>query len=276
MKISLCNEVLEPLPFDAQCKLARSLGYKGLEIAPFTVSDNPEGLTVREAEYFRKIAQEEGLVITGLHWLLVKPVGLSITTPDKEIFEKTKRFASKLCELCHAFGGNYLVHGSPKQRLIADGQTHADALARAIEFFEYASSSAQEFKVTYCIEPLSIDQTPIINKMSEAIEIVEKIRSPHLKTMLDTSSAGLTESISIPELIHQYMPTGHIAHVQLNDPNRRGPGQGEMQFGPILQALKTNNYSGELAIEPFEYVPDGPTCAAQSIGYLNGLIENSK
>jgi D-psicose/D-tagatose/L-ribulose 3-epimerase len=276
MKISLCNEVLEPLSFDDQCKLAKSLGYEGLEIAPFTVSDNPEKLTVREAENFRKIAREEGLVITGLHWLLVKPIGLSITTPNKEIFEKTKNFASKLCELCHAFGGNYLVHGSPKQRQISADQTHADALARAVEFFEYVSDSAKEFKVTYCIEPLSIDQTPIINTLSEAIEIIEKIQSPHLKTMLDTSSAGLTENISIPQLIHQFMPTGHIAHVQLNDPNRRGPGQGDMQFGAILEALRTNNYTGELAIEPFEYLPDGPTCAAQSIGYLKGLFENMK
>jgi sugar phosphate isomerase/epimerase len=72
------------------------------------------------------------------------------------------------------------------------------------------------------------------------------------------------------------MPTGHIAHVQLNDPNRRGPGQGDMQFGAILEALRTNNYTGELAIEPFEYLPDGPTCAAQSIGYLKGLFENMK
>jgi hypothetical protein len=26
-------------------------------------------------------------------------------------------------------------------------------------------------------------------------------------------------------------------------------------------------------VEPFEYVPDGPTCAARSIGYLRGLLE---
>ncbi len=276
MKISLCNEVLHPLPFEAQCKLAKSLGYNGLEIAPFTLSDNPDHLTIREAEHFRKIAQEEGLVITGLHWLLLKPSGLSITTADKKIGEDTKRFASKLCELCFAFGANYLVHGSPQQRLIADGQSSQDALDRAIDFFGYAANSAREFHVTYCIEPLSLDQTPIINTLSQAIEIVEKICSSHLKTMLDTSSAGLTEKLSIPELIHQFMPTNHIAHVQLNDPNRRGPGQGAMQFGPILKALVANNYQGVIAIEPFDYDPDGPTCAAHSIGYLNGLFENMK
>jgi hypothetical protein len=27
------------------------------------------------------------------------------------------------------------------------------------------------------------------------------------------------------------------------------------------------------AVEPFVYEPDGPTCAARAIGYLQGLLE---
>jgi hydroxypyruvate isomerase len=69
------------------------------------------------------------------------------------------------------------------------------------------------------------------------------------------------------------MPTGDIAHVQLNDPNRKGPGQGDMQFAPILQALKKNQYTGFVAMEPFVYVPDGPTCASHAIGYVRGILE---
>ena len=37
MKLALCNEVLAPLDFAAQCALARTLGYEGLELAPYTV-----------------------------------------------------------------------------------------------------------------------------------------------------------------------------------------------------------------------------------------------
>ena len=91
--------------------------------------------------------------------------------------------------------------------------------------------------------------------------------------MIDTSSAGLTEAESIPDLIKRWLPTGLIGHVQVNDPNRRGPGQGEMKFGPILNALSTNGFSGFVAVEPFEYVPDGMGSAAHAIGYLRGLLE---
>ena len=69
------------------------------------------------------------------------------------------------------------------------------------------------------------------------------------------------------------MPTGWIAHVHLNDRNRRGPGQGSDRFGPVLRALRETGYAGFCAVEPFDYHPDGPTCAARAIGYLSGLME---
>ena len=270
---SLCNEVLQPLSFEAQCQYAASLGYVGLEVAPFTLCEDPQDLTIEQARTFKHIAQSHGLQITGLHWLLVKPEGLSITSSDLSIQQKTRAFIHHLCAICAAMGGQYLVHGSPKQRLIEGWQSYADALSLATQFFAQAAQSANELGVTYCIEPLSVDQTPLINTLEQAISIVEEVNHPALKTMLDTSSAGLAEAVPIADLIDQFFPSGHIAHVQLNDPNRRGPGQGDMEFGPILRALKRNNYQGAIAIEPFDYQPDGPACAAHSIGYLKGLLE---
>jgi sugar phosphate isomerase/epimerase len=68
-----------------------------------------------------------------------------------------------------------------------------------------------------------------------------------------------------------------VGHVQVNDPNRRGPGQGEMDFGPILRVLRTmeaqGHFPGIVAVEPFDYVPDGPGCAARAIGYLRGVLQ---
>jgi D-psicose/D-tagatose/L-ribulose 3-epimerase len=40
-----------------------------------------------------------------------------------------------------------------------------------------------------------------------------------------------------------------------------------------LAALKRNRYEGGLAVQPFDYVPDGMGAAAYSIGYLRGLLE---
>jgi D-psicose/D-tagatose/L-ribulose 3-epimerase len=273
MQLSLCNEVLGTLAFAEQCRIAKDLGYQGLELAPFTVCDDPRLLSFTRARELARIAQDHGLVITGLHWLLVKPEGLSITHPDAAVRQRTVDFMQLLCELCAAMGGRYLVHGSPKQRLIHEGETHAVALARATDCWALAAQAAQRAGVTYCIEPLSADQTPVVNTLAQAVAVLQSVNHPHLRTMLDTSSAGLAESVPLPALIDQWFPTGWVAHVQLNDPNRRGPGQGTMAFGPILAALKRQGYTGPLAVEPFDYVPDGLGCAARAAGYLQGLWE---
>ena len=91
--------------------------------------------------------------------------------------------------------------------------------------------------------------------------------------MIDTCAAGKGESATVDALIERWLPTGKVAHIHLNDPNRRAPGQGELRFGPILAALQRQSYAGLCAVEPFVYVPDGPTSAARAIGYLRALEE---
>ena len=109
------------------------------------------------------------------------------------------------------------------------------------------------------------------------MSIVDAIDSPGLKTMIDCSAAGQMETESIEVLMARWMPSGHIAHVQVNDPNRRGPGQGSMRFAPIIETIAQmqamGHYEGIVAVEPFDYVPDGLGCAAHSIGYLKGIVE---
>ena len=277
MQFALCNEVLAPLPFEQQCALAAAQGYDGLEVAPFTLAGNPQDITDREAAEFRRIAQNHGLAITGLHWLLVAPGGLSIVSDDITVRERTIGIMQRLVELCALMGGKYLVHGSPKQRSVPAGSTREQALARATECFAQAGAAAASAGVVYCIEPLSTRETDLIHTVAEAARIVDQVASPGLKTMIDCSAAGQMERESVAELMARWIPSGHVAHVQVNDPNRRGPGQGDMQFAPVLAQLlalqAAGQYRGVVAVEPFDYVPDGPGCAARAIGYLKGIVE---
>ena len=97
--------------------------------------------------------------------------------------------------------------------------------------------------------------------------------------MIDCSAAGQMEAEPVAALLARWIGSGHVAHVQANDPNRRGPGQGAMAFAPIMESLlrleAAGAYEGIVAIEPFDYVPDGIGCAAHSIGYLRGIVEAS-
>lgn len=272
MRVSLCNEVLSPMPFAAQCALAAELGYDGLEIAPFTLSDDPLSLTAAERRVIRRAVEEAGLVVTGLHWLLVTPKGLSLTDPDPAVRRRTRETMQGLCDLCADLGGRYLVHGSPAQRRLPDRDIHA-AKGWALEAFRAAARAAEKAGVLYCLEPLSRHETNFVNTVGEAIGVAEGIASNAFRTMIDCSAAGLTETETVPELIARWLPSGLIAHIQVNDPNRKGPGQGEMIFAPILDALKRGGYDGDLGVEPFIYDPDGPGAAAHAIRYLRDLLE---
>jgi sugar phosphate isomerase/epimerase len=273
MRIALCNEVIAPMPFPRQCEYAAKLGYDGLEIAPYTLSDEPHRLGAAQIAAARAAASDAGIAVTGLHWLLVKPAGLSISTRDDAIRKKTVDVMLALIDQCAELGGRYLVHGSPHQRRVDPGESRAAAMARAQESFAAVAERAAKAGVVYCIEPLSSEQTPLINTLEEAARMVRAIRSSSVRSMLDCSAAGRMEKQPLAALVEQWLPQGVIAHVQLNDRNRRGPGQGEQKFAPVLAALKRHRYAGDLAVEPFDYVPDGPGAAARAIGYVRGVLE---
>jgi sugar phosphate isomerase/epimerase len=271
MRISLCNEVVAALPFVEQARLAAALGYDGLEVAPFTLeAEAPHLLPARRRAELRRIAREEGAPITSLHWLLLAPAGLSITSGDTALRTRTLDVMQRLVGLAADLGASLLVHGSPKQRLLAaDGDA-----ARAEEAMAQAGAWAAQHGMTYCLEPLDAGQTNWASTVAEAVEIVARIASPGLKTMLDVSATGNGETAPAAELLRHFVPTGWIAHVHLNDRNRRGPGQGADRFGPVLTALREARYPGFCAVEPFDYHPDGATCAARAIGYLRGILES--
>jgi D-psicose/D-tagatose/L-ribulose 3-epimerase len=281
MKIALCNEVLQPLPFEAQCRMAAALGYDGLEVAPFTLADDPDvdqrcaGRAPSAAS-----AEDHGLAISGLHWLLVAPAGLSIVSADAAgLRQRTVAVMERLVELCALMGGRYLVHGSPKQRSVPAASHRCSRTRRGPSAcLAAAARRAEACGVTYCLEPLSTRETDFVNTVARGGRDRRAGRfAGTASTMIDCSAAGQVETESVADLMARWMPTGHIAHVQVNDPNRRGPGQGAMAFAPILSRCSRcrlrGHYRGIVAVEPFDYVPDGPGSAARAIGYLRGVLE---
>lgn len=269
MRLSLCNEVIRELPFDRQCTLAAGLGYRGLEVAPFTFGDDGWRMPAHQRAEIRNACRTAGIEVSGLHWLLAAPAGLSITTADRTVWHKSVDVLRGSIELCAELGGAYLVHGSPAQRRV-DGPSDAQ---RAEEAWALAAEAAQKAGVIYCLEALAKPDCNFVNTLAEAVAMVRRIGNPAFRTMVDTLAAGLMEPEPVAEAIHRLMATGFMAHIQLNDRNRRGPGQGKDKFAPVIRALRETNYAGWIAMEPFVYEPDGATCAARMIGYVAGLLE---
>lgn len=273
MKIALCNEVLKEMELAEQCRFAAGLGYDGLELAPFTLFSDPEPLTAADRRRIRRCVNEAGLKVAGLHWLLVSPPGLSITSPDSEVRERTLQILLELVDLCADLGGDVLVHGSPRQRQVGEDEDPSEAWQRSREIFQKIARRAEAAQVTYCLEPLPRAETNFINRLEEAVQMVREVGSPALKTMLDTKAAWTEEKEAPEELLSRWLPAGLIGHVHVNTADGRAPGQDATSFGPILRTLVEHDYSGWVSVEPFQFIPSPQATAAQAAGYLRGLCE---
>src|SRR4029078_9116468 len=110
MLSALCNEVIAPMSFAKQCEYAAKLGYDGLEVAPYTLSDEPHRMGAAHVRAARNAAEDAGIAVTGLHWLLIKPAGLSISTRDDGVRKKTIDVMHTLIDQCAALRAQYPVH----------------------------------------------------------------------------------------------------------------------------------------------------------------------
>jgi len=270
--LSLCNEVVREMSFAAQCDMAAALGYEAIEIAPFTLTEDPRSLSDKRLGELRRAAEATGIRVSSLHWLLMAPAGLSITAADAKVRATTFEVMEALVNVCAALGGQVLVHGSPGQRVLTEADPLGDA-QRGVEAFAAAAQFAEQAGVVYCIEPLSPHETAFVNTVAQAERIVVEVGNAHLRTMLDTRAATLTESEPPAVVLARGLAAGTIAHVHFNDSSKLGPGQGDDEFLPVVETLLRSGYTGTVAIEPFEYVPDGRTAAAFAAGYVSGLVE---
>ena len=270
MKFAICNETYQGWDFGRTCAHIAATGYDGVEVAPFTLKNDPRELTEADGKNCAAIARSEGLEMVGLHWLLVKPAWLHLTTEDDLLRADTVRFARHLARVCAAMGGTILVWGSPKQRNLAEGWDYGDAAKRAADALRQISETAGDLGVTVALEPLGRKETNFLNTAEETVRLIEQVGHPACRLHLDVKAMS-DEEKPIPQIIAE--SKDHVVHFHANDPNLRGPGFGEVKFEPIAEALRGIGYDGYVSVEVFDYTPDPETIATGSLAYLRRVFD---
>jgi sugar phosphate isomerase/epimerase len=265
MRYAICNETFEGWDHARVCRFVAETGYTGLEIAPFTLAPLVTDITTERRREVRRQAEDNGLTVVGLHWLLARTQGFELTSPDGAVRRKTGDYFAELARCCRDMGGTVLVLGSPVQRRVPPGATRAEAFAFAADTLARAAPALEETGVLLCLEPLTPAETDFLNTAAEGVELMNRVAHPNVRLHLDVKAMS-SEAEPIPELIRQYAPvTGHF---HANDPNKRGPGFGAVDFKPIFRALKEASYGGWVSVEVFDYTPDPETIARESIRYM--------
>ena len=272
MKFAICNELFEGWTFERVCRYCREVGYDGLELAPFTLAPRITDLDGGQRAQLRQQAADAGIAIVGLHWLLAGTEGLHLTAPDEAVRTRTADYIVALGEATRDLGGDLMVFGSPKQRSLMPGVTWEQGFDYAVETFRRAIHKVADAGVTICMEPLGPAETDFINTCEEGLRLVDAVGHPNFVLHLDVKAMS-TEGRPITDLIRGYVP--HTGHFHANDPNRRGPGFGDMDFVPIFSALRESGYDRWVSVEVFDFTPDPETIASGSLANMRRDLEKA-
>ena len=272
MKFAICQEVFEDMSWEEQCQIISDTGYTGVEVAPFTISDDLASVSEDTLVGMANTAKNHGLQIIGLHWLLAKTEGLHLTSADENVRQATTEYLCLLAKTCATLGGRVLVFGSPPQRNLPEGVTTSQAMDYAAEVFRGAMPAFAENNVVLCMEPLTTKETDFINTCAEAVELMNAVDHPSFILHQDVKAMLGAETDSIPELIHRHKDI--CGHFHVNDTNLLGPGMGDTDYHPILKALQDVGYDGWVSVEVFDYSPGAEKIAKKSLQYMQSVLDD--
>ena len=116
MKYGICNELIGNRDFEKTCELIAGNGFTGVEIAPFSIFNDPLEVPPALIRSAGKAMQSAGLECIGFHWILKSPQGMRLLDGDSETLRSTWKRIAALSSICADLGGRFLVLGSGKER----------------------------------------------------------------------------------------------------------------------------------------------------------------
>lgn len=276
MKLAICNEIFysenaAEWTIERQFAQAAELGFEGLEIAPFTLADHVERITDEQKEAIIDASARSGVAVAGIHWLLVGPEGMHATDPDPDVRERTAAYLEALVRFGIDIGGSMMVVGSPKQRDVKPGVPYEDAWVWFKDAMARAGRVGLEADFKVCIEPLATETgNNFILRAHEAVRMATEIDMPNVGVILDTYS-GVKEERDLPAAIRAAKE--YLFHYHCNDNSGYGPGLGDTDFAPVMEALLDIDFQRYASIEVFKMDVPAVEQARTGIETLRRAIE---
>jgi sugar phosphate isomerase/epimerase len=241
---------------------AARLGVDGLEL----MTADPSGL---QPARMRKELESHGLSAAAIgSGAAAMQAGLHLLHADPQVTKRAARRLDELVDFAAAVGAPLVTIGSFRGRLAAAGP---DAVPRLAGILHRAADHASMAGVRLAIEPLNRYEADLINTAEEGLAFVETVGHAALGLLLDTYHANIEEA-SWEAPIRRLVQAGRLWHVHLGDNNRLAPGDGMINFGELVRALRLAGYDGTLSAELLAR-PDPDTAARRTVEHMRPLLE---
>ncbi len=180
---------------------------------------------------------------------------LSLTDPEPSRRRRAIDYVTSMIEFGATFGAPAII-GSMQGRWNECSRKES-ALEHLTSSLQELSSVAKKNHVPLIYEPLNRYETNLCNTLSGGVHLIESGGLENVLLLADLFHMNIEET----HLKNAILNTGrHLGHVHFVDSNRRPAGNGHLDFGPIISALREIHYDGYLSAEAFPW-PDSETAA---------------
>ena len=142
-------------------------------------------------------------------------------------------------------------------------------MEHAAEVIKAAVPTLEKRGVKIALEPLGPQEGNFLNTAAEARQLQAMIDSPQVQLHLDVKAMS-TEATPIADLIRNNVDA--LLHFHANDPNKLGPGMGDVDFVPIFAALNEVGYKGWVSVEVFDYDPGVERLVTESMQNIKAAL----
>ncbi len=120
--------------------------------------------------------------------------------------------------------------------------------ALVVKNLKVLAKYAEKKGVQICVEPLNRFETDFLNTCDQGLKLIADVGSPALKLHLDTFHMNIEEKNQAAAI---KKAGKHLAHFHACGTDRGTPGNDSLQWEPIVKALKSIKYTGDVVIESF-------------------------
>lgn len=125
------------------------------------------------------------------------------------------------------------------------GVEEAERALLLIQLGELAAA-AEEHQVQILLEPLNRSETHLLRSPADTADLTRLVASPWVATMADTYHMDLERQDMVAEVT---AAGDQLRLVHVSDSDRALPGDGGIDFGPLVGALAVSRYDGYLGFE---------------------------
>ena len=232
---------------------AGRIGFDAVEIFP----PGPEAI---DATTLRPMLEDHNLSLaavgTGAGWVKHR---LTLADGDSTRRQKAIDFVRSIIDVAGPLGASTII-GSMQGRHDEHVSREA-ALDHLREALDLLGKHAAGYQVPLFYEPLNRYETNQVNTVAAGVRLLKSLSTDNVKLLCDLFHMNIEEACTSEALL-----TGgkHVGHIHFVDSNRRPVGDGQMQYGPIIRALRSIGYDGYLSAEAFPY-PTPEAAAEQTM-----------